>query len=889
MCTCKRTVLIVDNREQGRRLLQRRLERMGYHVITAENAGVALEKAKTELIHLAIIDVRLEDDLRIDDYSGIHLFAALSIERKILMTAWDWPDPERLLRSVFEVRYLDYVKYWDFIDGKRYMPQEILKSIDRAFSKAPVINMGLELKLESGLSWETMVKQMKLSNGHGDKANSNGKNAGFDPVQMLQHVSCLLFSSSERRRPNLVRFMSTTPGFSPCTVAMVRPYLQRGPGMDLAVKFGPIESIQREYNNFEEYVLPYIPNHSRTHLEYGPVYLEDIGALAYDFMGQNIKSINTLADYYNNAQVTEEELCKTITHLFKDTCKRWYELRDVVSNNKRQRLDTLYRSQLNLLKPLQVNKTKKAFHSLLGRSRGSSVFKLRSEGFLEVELKGKPNSEAQKLRLPDPVKFCFETRNSSGRGTTHPHRNFFPLVDQYAITHGDLHAGNVIVNKQGGAWLLDFYKTGIGHALRDFAELESHIRFFLFDGNLSARYELERALLRPNRLTEPLFIEKSSPAQQRALSAIQTLRQVAYELTDIESSREYYMALLFYALKGIRGFTSGSIDEQSYIPAKTHALLSAALLCQRLSSTSANKRGALFVAHDYHQSYRKLMYLKVAAHIRRLEFDAVHPLDNLGGNIWLGVAQMIEDTDGGLYEISTGNGNVYFELGYAVGNRKPYFALIDRKSKLKRPPLIGGDLLYEYSGERTLKEHVKRILDAKDKWEDRFFYLKPAFKTKVAQVKEKSRSAALLVANTPRQKKELEPLFKKILTQIHQRTVDIIPVEQQVNVEDFVLRLCKAQVVIGCLASDRSAGSRDANAELTLALGIAKGLGKRTIILQEKDCKVLTDLRSLTITFRGLPQAAEALETELKKLFPASRGQNKTKHPAARAKKGRIR
>jgi nucleoside 2-deoxyribosyltransferase len=881
MCECKRTILIVDNLADTLRLLKENLQDEGYKVFTARNARTALSIVQRELIHLAIVDVRLEHDDWQDDFSGLHLAAALPVEmRKVIITAWRWRNPAKLLRRVLELSEVPRMKYCVFIDGERYTLEEILTTIERAFSEAPLQNMNFKLKLEAGVSWEAMVAQMKLSNGKSNHASTNGHVSRLTPVRMFQHVSCLLFSASNQK-PNLVRFLSTTPGHSPCTVAMVRPYFKSGPGLELAAKFGPVDSIKTEYDNFEEYVLPYIPAHSRTHLEYGPVYLQNMGALAYDFMGQNVKSVTTLRDHYSDPAVPDLDLSKTLRRLFSDTCGLWYKQRDRVSNDQPQRLDTLYRSQLNLQKPEQVKKVRDAFHLLLNRPGHPSVFTLLRNGSLEVELKGRVSPATQRLRLPDPVKFCFETRSSKPPRKTQRsrrHQSFFPLVDQFAVTHGDLHSGNVIVNQYGGAWLIDFYKTGVGHALRDFAEMESDIKFSLFSGNPGARYELERALLRPNGLDEPLYLEKPSQQQTRALNAIQTLRQLAFELTDIESTREYYMALLFYALKAIRGFTSGNPSGQSYSPAKTHALLSAALICQRLSSTNADQKGAVFLAHDYEQSYRRLIYSSISPFIRKHEFDVLHPLDDPGGSIWLRVAQMIEDTDAGLYEITTGNGNVYFELGYALGKQKPYFALIHQKNKLERPPLLNGDLLHEYSSERQLKAHVKGILDKRDKWEERFFFLKPAFKAKLARIKEKSRSAVLLVGNTSRQHKDLAPLLKQKLSRIYHRTVDVVPIEQQVNLEKFLLSLRKTQLVVGCLAADRSPNNRNANAELALALGVAKGMGKKTIILQEKDCKVLTDLMSFTITFRGLNGAAEALEAELSNFFPASRRRGRPKY-----------
>jgi len=137
----------------------------------------------------------------------------------------------------------------------------------------------------------------------------------------------------------------------------------------------------------------------------------------------------------------------------------------------------------------------------------------------------------------------------------------------------------------GRTWLIDFYKTGWGPALRDFAELESNIRYDLVGTeSLRIRYDLEKTLLAPSRLNETIALQANpSPEQVRAVAAIQQLRQLAYALTDTEDVREYYIALLFYALRRVAGFTSTGIDTRSQQAPQYHALLSAAMICDKLS------------------------------------------------------------------------------------------------------------------------------------------------------------------------------------------------------------------------------------------------------------------------------------------------------------------
>jgi nucleoside 2-deoxyribosyltransferase len=767
---------------------------------------------------------------------------------------------------------------YEFKAIEDYDHEELLKVVTMAFKTERDIRIEPNLKLEisRSLSWETMVDQLKMSGNKGFNGNQNTftRQKG---VQVLKDLTCRLFSPHDEDGPDVVKFLSTTPGYSPCTVAMVRPSFGGAQAIELAVKFGPTHSIETEVANFKKYVKHFIPPESRTNLEYGPVWSHNTGALAYVFVGTDVDSVETLRNYYRSANVNDSALCKTFEHLFSKTCGRWYRQRRKLPKEKPQRLDVLYRTQLHLRDLDQVKKMKEAFLRLVkGEPTGPKLFKLLRKGGLEVQLK-------DKLRLPNPVKFCFETKCSSGgtakKRVSGSQRDFFPLISDYAITHGDLHSGNVVVDKDGGAWLIDFYKTGVGHALRDFAEMESDIKFTLMSGNMNARYELEKALLSPKSLSEPVELDKPSAEQHRALRAIQKLRQLASELTDIGDVREYYMALLFYALKAIGGFTSGSSSGQSYSPAKAQALLSAALICKKLSSSSPDKEGAIFLAHEYSSKFKTAIYTRLKRFVEKMNFEVIHPLDGAGGGgLWSRTAAMIDGADAGFYEISTGNGNVYFELGYALGAKKPYFALIKGDANaLNRPSLIVGDLVHEYVSDATLNKRVREIISSREEWKNWFFFMRPAAR-EATVVKERRRLALLIAANTPRQSRNFTPLLRRIL-EAHGWSVEVIRLEGEANVESFCAKMLRAKLVVGCLASDRAANARFANAELALALGIAHGMRKLTVILQERNCKVLTDLAALTVTFRGLADAAETLEGELREMSPR-RTVVKTKVPA---------
>lgn len=875
MSECERTVLVVENRLQTLEKNRSLFEDEGYRVLTASDPEEAKARAEEEVIHLAVIDIRLRDDDDKTDLSGLLLAADLADLHpsiyKVVTTAQEWDGLPKLILDALSPDEQGRVQAANFVPVKLYHPTKLLEVVNEAFQNNIRIDTRLKVEMSRDLSWETIVDQLKMFRENGDSRKGKADEAQFKRqkgVQVLKDLTCRLFSATQEVVPKTIRFLSTTPGYSPCTVAMVRPHFSEGRGVELALKFGPRTSIDREVLNYNKFVKPYIRRSTR--LEYGPVWSRQMGALAYTFVGDDVKSVETLRTYYKDvANVSDEALCDILEHLFSQTCARWYEERDNISKQDLKPLDILYREQLNLLDPLQVSKLQETFTKLLkGNSSDQKVFKLVKDRLLEVNL-----GEKLKITLPNPLTFCFEKHCSTASKKKHDReRHFFPVSSQYATTHGDLHASNVIVNQDGHTWLIDFYKTGVGHVLRDFAELESDIKFTLFNSkSLSARYQLEKALLAPKSLEEPLAPAFTpSPQQARALAAISRLRQLACKLTDTNASREYYMALLFYALKSMGGFTSGSGTTQDNRITQSHALLSAAMLCQRLSFALPDKEGTVFLAHDYRPLYTQRIYTRLKPFIQKLNFMVAHPLDDSGGGqLWPRVADMIGNTDVGFYELSTRNGNVYFELGYALGLKKPYFSLIERKNQnpLKRPPLLGGELVHDYVKESDLNRRVEQVLANRDKWKDWFFFMKPGFERDVQRVKLRRKSALLFVANTGQRQRDLASTLKSVLEDEYGWSVEVVPLEKQVNIENFYHKVLKVELVVGCFSADRVANSRYANAELALALGITHGMGKQTIILQEEACKVLTDLMPLTITFRGAEGAAENLRRQMGEKF----------------------
>lgn len=158
-------------------------------------------------------------------------------------------------------------------------------------------------------------------------------------------------------------------------------------------------------------------------------------------------------------------------------------------------------------------------------------------------------------------------------------REQFEVFSQKYPCCSYLRGENVLV-EDGKFWSLDFAHINEGHALNDFAELEANIKFNLMPmPSWRERLDFEQRLLAPHALTQT--IDGNPPFEdqnlERAYHAIMMLRCLASQLVQLDNNGkpEYYQALLFHTLD------VWQTKDDSII--KEHALLAAALLCERLN------------------------------------------------------------------------------------------------------------------------------------------------------------------------------------------------------------------------------------------------------------------------------------------------------------------
>jgi len=119
--------------------------------------------------------------------------------------------------------------------------------------------------------------------------------------------------------------------------------------------------------------------------------------------------------------------------------------------------------------------------------------------------------------------------------------------------HGDLHLRNILIDENGGSWLIDFAHVTERHTLFDFIKLETYIRQMVLSRS-RYRFTLGDYLQFEAALAATALGQSASPPQQgalqRAYQVIQALREMArpYMSHPADFRAEYFPALFLYSL-----------------------------------------------------------------------------------------------------------------------------------------------------------------------------------------------------------------------------------------------------------------------------------------------------------------------------------------------------
>lgn len=298
-----------------------------------------------------------------------------------------------------------------------------------------------------------------------------------------------------------------------------------------------------------------------------------LSAIRYQFAG-NDQPIHSFGHIFrDNIATNPKRIANIITKLFHETCRAWYD-----DNNRggaeNYRFDKHYADFLRCT-PKRVEEAFGIVQNYQRDGFNPVYFHDDKIVFHSIPVDG------EQIHYLNPLTYLSSDKDNW--------RNIMTYSVNKAITHGDFNAQNILVTENDDqVWLIDFYRTGWSHIHRDFIQLESVVRFILFeygDASLQERYEMEQFLMGQtsfddiDRIMGLLNNIHNRPLRHTA-ELICHIRKLAGQYGNTAHGfKGYKVGLLFYCLNTVK-FVKNN-DEVEKLNA-IHALLLACMLNQDL-------------------------------------------------------------------------------------------------------------------------------------------------------------------------------------------------------------------------------------------------------------------------------------------------------------------
>lgn len=511
-------ILILEDDRLWQATLNEVLGPVAEHVTTVATLPEALGALEQCYFNVALVDLSLHDgDAK--DAQGLEFLRQLNARgledtvRCIILSAYG---TTRRVRDAFrEYRVIDFQEKGEF------SARELTDAVQRALA-ANHLDRPLAIEVSNGHALSHLWDRF------GWAQREDSRQLQPELYDLLRR----LFPAAESL------FIRDLPaGQSGAGVLQVEPYYPAGAGTPVVVKFGKKDKIGEERDNYDQYVQQFVGVHSSTQFRcaLGRV----MGAICYQLVGTAMNDVVSFAGYYRKHSA--DAVGVALDHLFRHACGQWYNNRE--GPRRSRDLVKLYEKGLHMVWA-EVWDGAQATGVDLGREA--------------IELPG----VAGKFVNP--------------RLWLEAHSDEAQIPVWQAMTHGDLNEHNILVTEDGHCWLIDFYRTGPGHILRDAIELETAIKFNLAGIDDLAEFQrFERRLLSQTRLDQSVEFALRHP-RHKPLAVISQVRKLADPLAGANNeATEYYWGLLLTTLNLLR---LPMMQSQ-----RRKALLSAALICERLT------------------------------------------------------------------------------------------------------------------------------------------------------------------------------------------------------------------------------------------------------------------------------------------------------------------
>jgi DNA-binding response OmpR family regulator len=547
------TILFMDNNPRFLDVQSRLLEQLGYKVLRALTVAEAEEKLANERIHLAIFDIRMEDEDDGQDISGLLLAQNKSFQPvpKIILTAHTGSrDTYKYARDVLGPTENGLPPAVNFI-GKDEGPHALLEAVERAIQRHVRINWHLLIR------WEEAGSFAHLSQIIEPRGSALQCQLLADEVEDLfrklfyTHVQITLGPVLFQRNGQVILAVFAYPP-------------ARGEEQ-YVISCGRRQQIAEEEQHYEQLI----------HKQAGVGRIEKVQSAqtvhfaitAYSLTGARLEEITPFAFFYQRNTV--DVIQAAISNLFGTVLVPWYK-----PNRSSQMINNLHTFMLEWLAL-----DEETFDLAKLAEQGATLCRAVSDkGWAKIEylphklsLSFAPNVV---LLYANPVAYLRKQQPMAA----------LPML--YTISHGQINSDTVLINNAQQSWLINFSHTGHAPLLRDFVSLEVSIKAELFDTvDLQLRHELEQRLLLPVTLAEAINTDDLPPDLNKALQTIAQIRQLAAAQAG-PALEPYLLGLLCAALECLTLFDPTLRYNRRELVYFAHCFLMAAMLCERLSSAS---------------------------------------------------------------------------------------------------------------------------------------------------------------------------------------------------------------------------------------------------------------------------------------------------------------
>lgn len=533
----KPKILIADNIESVAQTHAEYLELHGYRVQCVSTPEECERLLEEERFHLAILDLRMRDDLDEKDISGFTL-AQQSNPRipKILLTAFPTWEMARASLRLDESGLPPAV---DFASKLEEMPI-LLQRVQNVLARRVFMNWELELewKARDHFSLARMIEP--------DLADEQLLNR----AEELEDLFRKLYVQSDRIRIDDLLWHDRRR----VAIKIVNFAKDKAPETMLVV-CGPVADLAEESHRYQTHA-PKSHKSNATHL-YSFAETAHLAANVYALAGCDFDHTHSLFDWYRTD--SGKTFVTALNNLCEQTLVDWRQENRLLAES--QTLDELYRDKLgiDLEQPVLAERMRSIERQVaalgLKIERSNDLFTLHLNNL--------------SVTYPDPAQMVYRKTTIGSPAL---------LIN----APGSLSGNNVLADLDGQVWLTDFASAGLAPLFWNYTALESAIRYDWGETVSTAElFDLETCLVEGNfSKFKPGDYE---PAIRKQLRALYELRRLVLRETSPDLSA-YHLGVFYQAISRLVQFTNVSQLTRNELLRLAHLLISTAMIAQLLAT-----------------------------------------------------------------------------------------------------------------------------------------------------------------------------------------------------------------------------------------------------------------------------------------------------------------